>query len=272
MARWRNIIVVTIIVIATTIVMALSMKPGSQIMQYMGKAGYVVKPVQSVLTSIQNGVKNALNFFPNISKVKSQNKKYSKQIEVLESKLSRYEEYKRENSRLRSLLKLKSLYNYKKSLAAQIIAKDPTNWFGTFEINKGSNQGIKKKMAVITYKGLVGYVIQAGPNWSKVVSTLDTDCSASSLVVRTRDNGICMGDESISSNGLIKMNYISNSSKVSIGDSIETSGMGGTFIKGIPIGKVTSVKRDSDQLTKYAIVKPYVDFNKLEDVMVIIKK
>lgn len=272
MARWKNIIIVIIVIIATAIVMALSVKPKSQVMKYMSKAGYIIKPIQSGLSTIQNGVKNTVGFLPNAGKVESQNKKLQKQVDILQNKILKYEEYKKENTRLLSLLKLKSLYSYKKSVAAQIIAKDPTNWFDTFLINKGSNQGIKNNMPVITYKGLVGYVIQAGPNWSKVISILDSDCSASSLVVRTRDSGICVGDESINPNGLIKMNYINNSSKVSIGDSVETSGMGETFPKGIPIGKVSLIKRDSDQLTKFAIIKPYVNFYKIEDVMVIIKK
>lgn len=153
--------------------------------------------------------------------------------------------------------------------AAYIINKDISNYSNIFVINVGAKDGIKNNMTVISEEGLVGYIISVAENTSKVQTIIDTSSTVSATLTTSRDNIICKG--TIEEKGMLKASYIPTTANLVQGDAIETSGMGGIYPKGIKIGTIKNIKSTKNIVDRIAIIKPAVDFDKVETVLVITK-
>ena len=153
-------------------------------------------------------------------------------------------------------------------IAAQVIGLDPTGWFKSIIIDKGKNAGISLNMPVVNADGVVGKIVSTSPNYAKVLLVIDQNSSVDCLVQRTRDRGMVKGLSSVIS----KMDYVVKRSDVVADDIIITSGLGGIFPKGLPVGKVLNVKDVQGKLFKDIKIIPAVDFSKLEEVLVILKE
>ncbi|MDI3480493.1 MAG: rod shape-determining protein MreC [Tepidanaerobacteraceae bacterium] len=229
----------------------------------------ILSPAQKVLSTATAAIKESLGTIPDILALKKQNEELKKQVAELEQYKQKFLEYQKENINLRSLLGLKQR-NYQYDLeTAEVIGREPGNWFNVILIDKGEESGIKKDMAVITDKGLVGYILSAGKNFSKVILITDNRCSVSAMIERTRDNGILKGTIEPAPMGYIKMVYLPQEANIIKGDTVISSGLGGLIPKGIIIGEVVEAQKETNGLMQYAIVKPEVDFQKLEQVFVI---
>ena len=140
-------------------------------------------------------------------------------------------------------------------------------------IDKGTQSGLSVNMAVISINnGLIGRIVEIGPNWSKVLLITDADSSVSSLNDRTRELAVTKGtkgDPVSDKYGFVKLTYLATDADIITGDIITTSGFGGVFPKGILIGKVKEVKLEANGLTKYAHIEPASDLKRLEEVVVI---
>lgn len=211
-------------------------------------------------------------FFITIDELKEENKSLKKELKELEEKAIAYEEVFAENEVLKSHISLNGEYPDYSMVVADIISDSATNWEATYIINKGSTSGVLPGMAVICKDGLVGYVETTTSNTSKIISILDAGNSVSARVTRTRDEVVCKGTVSLATNQELKIINIPANMVLVEGDKLETSGIGGIYPKGIGIGKVTEVINKSNPLENEAIIKTYVDFNKLETVGVIIQK
>jgi len=231
--------------------------------------GAVVMPFQTLFTSTSKGVGGFFGYFADVKKIKEENKQMSEKIDELNNTIRNIEEFKLENERLKSMLDLKQdMWNYN-LVSAEVIAKDPGNWFNTFTIDKGTSSGLSVREAVITSKGLVGYIYEIGTNYAKVVTIIDSNSSTGSLVVRTRDIAMIEGDLELGMDGLCKMTYISKDASVITGDLIETSGLGGIYPKGILIGKIREIRPETHSVSQYAVVEPVVDFERISEVFVV---
>jgi len=229
----------------------------------------VFSPIHDFFSTIVNFIANKVASVKDIFYLKSQNEILKKKIEELSPYQKIYYELKTENEKLRRMLDLKQkTYDFDLE-AAEVIGRDPGNWSNIVIIDKGTNSGVYKNMAVISEDGLVGYTVDVGKNWAKVLIITDNRSSISAMIQRTRDNGIVKGSVSPAPPGYIKMVYLPVDASIVKGDVVISSGIGGIVPKGIVIGEVVEVKKESDNLMKYAIVKPAVDFNKLEYVFVI---
>ncbi|MBZ4668639.1 MAG: mreC, partial [Defluviitaleaceae bacterium] len=182
------------------------------------------------------------------------------------------QQYKEENTRLRNLLELDKKYADYPKIGAEIIGKDPGNWYNVFLIDKGSNDGLETDMVVLSGNGLVGHIIETAPNYSKVLSIIDDRNAVSSKVLRTSDLGVTKGDLTLMNEGLCKMEYIDSEADIIKGDEIVTSNLSDIYPPGIMIGTVKEIQVESHGLTKYALIEPVVDFRHLEEVLVINKK
>ena len=179
-----------------------------------------------------------------------------------------YEELVAENARLRELLEFKESTVTQELKAAQIIGKEPGNWFEVFTIDLGANDGIAAGMPVVTPQGLVGRVEEVGLSWAKVMSIIDVRSSVSAIMERTRDTGVVKG--TIGSDDLtatLTMNYLPLDTDIIEGDSVLTSGYDEVYPKGLIIGRVTSSTDQSGG--KLVVVEPGVDFRRLEEVLVV---
>ncbi|MGB9839305.1 rod shape-determining protein MreC [Thermovenabulum sp.] len=229
----------------------------------------VFSPISDFFSSVVNYFAGKVTSIKDIFYLKSQNEILKKKVDELSSYQKIYYELKTENEKLRRMLDLKERsYDYNLE-AAEVIGRDPSNWFNILIIDKGTNSGVSKNMAVISEDGLVGYTVDVGNNWAKVLLIIDNRSSISAMIQRTRDNGVIKGSVAPAPPGYLKMVYLPMDASVVNGDVVISSGLGGIVPKGIIIGKVEEVKKESDNLMKFAIVKPAVDFNKLEYVFVI---
>lgn len=228
-----------------------------------------LSPAQKVLSTVSITIKEGFSTIPEMFVLKKQNEELQKQVVELEQYKQQILEYQKENINLRSMLGLKQRSFQYDLEAAEVIGRDPGNWFNVILIDKGEESGIKKDMAVITDQGLVGYTLSTGKNYAKVILITDDRSSVSSMIERTRDNGIIKGTIDPAPRGFLKMVYLPQEANLVKGDVVISSGLGGIVPKGIIIGEVTEARKEPNDLMQYAIVKPEVDFQKLEQVFVI---
>ncbi|HHX23088.1 MAG TPA: rod shape-determining protein MreC [Thermoanaerobacterales bacterium] len=229
----------------------------------------LLSPVQEVLSKAGFTIKEKIDAIPQILYLQQENEELKKEVAELLHYKQNLVEFQRENADLRNLLGFKERSFQYDLEAAEVIARDSGNWFNIILIDKGEKHGIKKDMAVITDKGLVGYTISTAPNTSKVMIITDERSSVSAMLQRTRDNGIVKGTIDPAPSGYLKMDYLPQDANLVKGDIVISSGLGGLIPKGIVIGEVIEAKKEPHDLMQYAIIKPAVDFQRLEHVFVI---
>ena len=209
----------------------------------------------------------------NFSKIKEENEELTKENIDLENKLLEYDKIKEENDRLREVLNFKNSKNNYYYLGCEIIGYSGESFSSGYVIDKGENDGLKKDMIVISNKGLVGQVTSTGSNWAIVQSLINENIAVSVMVNSTRETtGILKGYVTHSNQNLTKVTNLPIDSAIKEGDVIVTSGLGQIYPKEVRIGEVVSVETDEVKVMKTAIVKPFVDFNKLEELFVVIPK
>ena len=176
--------------------------------------------------------------------------------------------------RLRELFQLDQKYPSYKKVAARIIGSDSSNWFNTFVIDKGTKDGIEKDMNVIAGSGLVGIVIDVGPNYAKVRSIIDDANNVSGMTLSTTDRCNVNGNlESMNENQVIEFSNLKcDENVIGPGEQLVTSNISDKYLEGILIGYISSIKRDSNNLTYSGTVTPAVDFKHLQEVLVILDK
>jgi len=264
------IIIVILAVIALIVLMVYTEAGKEKASMIENAMGQALLPLQKGLYSVSQYV---YNFFSDIGERRNMIRNYEDlQIRLadLEMELIRLEELEKQNERLK---KLASFVDENKDMVvtgATVIAKNPGNWFNNITIDKGSKHGVAVNMAVVTDQGLVGRVIEVADGWAKVRTIVDGKSAVSGIVQRNRDNGLLKGNNSLGSeDGLCRMIYLPEDSNVTAGDKVLTSGLGEIFPKGIYIGEIIEVTKDTRELYMTAIVKPGVDFQRLEEVLVV---
>ncbi len=260
-----GIIITVIILIILVFISNLRIEKVSYVENAFSK---IVMPIQNCLTYLKNKINGNDEFFSNINNLKEENEELKKKNSILEQNLRELEIIRTENSTLKEYLKLTEQYKEYTTIPAYIINKDISNYTDVFVINVGSKDGIEKNMTVISEKGLVGHVISVTDNTAKVQTIIDTASTVSSVISTTRDSIICRG--TLSGNEL-KAIYIPTDANLTIGDEIETSGMGGIYPKGIHIGTIKDIVNTKNITDRYMMVETAVDFKKIETVLVIVK-
>ena len=183
--------------------------------------------------------------------------------ELSESK-TRLMELTMENARLRQLLGFKAKTPLP-AVPAQVVGRDPTNWFKSVLINKGKKDGVAPRAAVVTHAGLVGRVIELGERAAKVLLVTDQASRVAVLIQRTRAEGIVAGDGRES----LRVEYLSRLADVRVGDVVISSGLGGVFPKGLKVGEVIAVEKKDYGLFQTVRVAPGADLSRLEEVLVL---
>ena len=233
--------------------------------------GVVVTPFQDLTTGISSWIDETVTSARNNTDLKEENEKLKNQIAELMEENRRLAMYEEENAQLSSLLKIAQRYPDYESVGAKIIAKDPGVWYDGFTIDKGTSSDISANMVLIAPEGLVGKVLESGATFSKAQSILDSRSSVPAMSVRTGDLGVVKGDYSLSNDGLCKMEYIDGNAEIMVGDEIVTSHLSDIYPEGLAIGKVLEIETDTNGLTKYAVIEPYVDLKHLDTILVIDK-
>ena len=273
MKPFKNKLAVTIVVLSVAFlgIIIFSLKNNSNIIS--SGVGSVISPLQKIIYNANDKLKESFDFFINFSKVKQENKELAAKNAELENQLIEYNRMKDENTRLREMFNYSEAHQNYNYLGCNIVGYSGGNISNGYIIDKGTNDGVKKDMVVITPAGLVGKVTKSESSYSIVQTILNENIAVASMVESTRETtGILQGVTDSKNKNLTILSNIPIDSEIKEGDIILTSGLGGMYPQEFRIGEVVSVEVDSVGIMKKAIVKPYVDFNKLEELFVVVPK
>ncbi len=224
-------------------------------------------PAQEQVSGVKRSVAEVFNhYFKNIDASK-ENVELQGQIGELKSRLFQYEGVIQENIRLRSLLKFSEEFRFQK-IVARVVATDASSDYRVVRIYKGIRDGVKIESAVLTSEGVVGYVYRLTNSYADVLTIVDPNSRIDAQVRRIRVHGIVEGQD-------LKrciMKYVSRTEPVILGDKIVTSGLGNIYPKGIQVGAVSKIERASYGITQQIEIRPSVNFEKLEEVFVLVSK
>ncbi|MCR6514201.1 rod shape-determining protein MreC [Clostridium sp. LY3-2] len=236
-------------------------------------AGTALNPVQKVAYTINSNLKNFVDLCLNFGTVKEENKNLTAENAKLKNDLLKYSNLKEENDNLRKSLKFQQENNNYNYIATNIIGYSGGNMLDGYVVDKGSDSGIKTGMVVIAADGLVGQVTSVVSNWSIIKTILNENIAVAVKVNDTKENtGILKGYRKGTNEAEAKVENLPLTSAVKEGDTIMTSGLGLIYPKNIMVGKVKSVQDDKVNVMKTAVVEPAVDFNKLEDLYIVVPK
>jgi rod shape-determining protein MreC len=224
----------------------------------------VVSPMQKGIADSQKSLSSLWENYISIVDTSKDNVLLKKKISRLESDLFSMEEIRQENLRLKRLLNYSSEISEQRVLA-QVVGWDSANEFKVIRLNKGSKDGIQVMSPVITDQGLVGYIYRVTENYSDVLTILDQNNRVDVLVERTRTHGIVEGVH----NFKCALKYVMRNELIEVGDKLITAGVGGVYPKGIKVGMITDIEKENFGMTLAVEVAPSVDFDKLEEVLVI---
>ena len=233
-------------------------------------AGMIVVPFEKSINGIGSWIGEINQTFQDKQDLIDKNQELQDAVDTLTEQNNILIQNQSELSRLQELYNLDEEYSSYPKVAARIISKDPGNWYDTFMINRGSNDGIRVDNNVIAGKGLVGIVTEVGPNWATVRAIIDDSSNVSATVTSISQNCMVTGDLQMMDDGKIRFIQLTDKEdQVQEGDKIVTSSVSNKFLKGILIGYISEVSTDANKLTKSGTIIPAVDFNDIQEVLVI---
>ena len=233
--------------------------------------GVVLTPIQSGINHVGGWFSGKMDYFEDNLKLAAQNEELQSQVDQLTVENTQLLQDKDELNSLRDLYELDHKYETYEKVGARVISKDDSsNWFSTFTIDKGSNDGLVVDMNVMAGSGLVGIITDVGPNWATVRSIIDDYSNVSAQISETEDTCIIAGDLSLTDEGTVRLVKLNDpDSKVKVGDTVVTSQISDIFLPGILIGYVSEIGVDSNNLTHSGLVSTVVDFKDIKEVLVI---
>lgn len=236
-----------------------------------GVASYVLVPLQKGINQIGSVFSGWSDQMTSLKDVMAENEELKVQVDELTTENNILQQDRFELNRLRELYQLDEKYPDYAKVGARVIGKDAGNWFQTFVIDKGSEDGIQVDMNVIAGSGLVGRVTSVSPQSATVLSIIDDSSNVAAQVLSTSDNCIVTGSLKLMSENKISISKLADDEdKVTSGEKIVTSNISDKYLPGILIGYVDEISMDSNNLTKSGTLRPAVDFAHLEEVLVIL--
>ena len=271
MKPFKNKLAVTIVLLSVAFCGMIIYSLQSDANGISSSVSTVVSPLQKIVYNINSRVKETVDFFLNFSEVKLENEQLKQKNAELANELIEYESLKDEVERLREALNFTESKNNYKYVGVNIIGYSGNSLSDGYIIDKGSNDGIAKNMVVVSYKGLVGKVTKVSSNFAVVQSILNENIAVAVMDQQTRDaTGVLQGLSDKKDTNMTVVYNLPIDSDVKEGDIIITSGLGKIYPKQIPVGTVVSVQEDNVKVMKSAVVEPFVNFNKLEELFVVI--
>ncbi|MCC8081961.1 MAG: rod shape-determining protein MreC [Lachnospiraceae bacterium] len=235
--------------------------------------GYVIIPMQKGINYAGGLLTDIRDNFVSKQELMQENEELKEELASAREELNQIQIDQDELKQLQVLYDMDQTWSDYDKIAASVIGKDSGNWFSTFVIDKGTNDGVTEGMNVIADGGLAGIVTSVGPNYATVRSIIDDSSNVSCKDLSTSDLLIVSGSlQSMNESGLITFSDLSDSDDAaSVGDQIVTSNISDLYLPGIPVGYITEITLDSNKLTKSGTVATIVDFEHLEKVFVILQ-
>lgn len=267
--RNARIIAAVGVVIILVALMNITSQERDHLTYFEEKTAEVMAPVQRWSYGFATGIRGWVLSLGELRSIRAENQKLKTDLQSYKVLQARLYELAMENQRLQTLLDFKAA-SPMRTAAARVIARNPDSWFSQVVIDKGRTSGIDVEMPVMTPSGVVGKVTKVTDTTATVLLLLDPESGVGGLVQRSRDTGVVLGQAGLA--GRLKIKFFSRDAHVAIGDDIISSGLGGVFPSGLPVGTVTRVEEEEFGLVKFAEVKPSADFDHLDEVLVITSK
>lgn len=233
-------------------------------------ANTIISPIRYVSVNTKKWFENFSSNLQSKKNIMYENEQLHVKIYELEYQMLEQEKLLQENNSLKRMLNIKSEYQHFELLYGRIILREHDNWSKKFTINVGSNEGVKLNQAVISTSGLVGYISKVNEKTSVVTTILDPSTSVSVNIGTINEPAILRGDLTLKSENKLKLEYIQIDTTISIGDMLYTSGLGNTYPSSIPVGKITSISGDKNDINRTAIVEPAVNISEISEVAIIV--
>ena len=235
-------------------------------------AGNMIIPFQRGITYVGSFLTDKADNFREIEALLEENSTLKAQVDDLTLELSRLQQDRYELAHLQELFELDAQYESYEKVGARIVGSESVNWYHSFLIDKGSKDGLSVDMNVIADGGLVGIITDVGPNWSRVTSVISDEINLMGQVLATEDNLIISGNLSaVKSKGTIDFSQLLDADdQVHTGDKVVTSSISDKYLPGLVIGYIDEIQLDANNMTKSGSLLPVVDFNHLDEVLVIL--
>jgi len=226
---------------------------------------FLVAPIQDTVSETLQAGRDVWRHYFTLVATARENERLREELQKSIARNNQWQETALSNQRLRRLLDFKSSMS-KESVAAEVIGRDPSPWYRTVIINKGRADGLRKALPVVVPEGVIGQVTDVSAGYAKVMLIVDRNSAVDALVQRSRARGVIKG----AATSRCIFEYVLRKDEVAVGDEIITSGLDGVFPKGFPIGTVTGVIKRTSDIFQEVIVTPYSDFERLEEVLVVL--
>lgn len=257
---------ISVILMLVTFVFDIPLKPLNEVVSV------TVVPLQKGISIVGENLYSKKELFKQVNELVDQNNKLMEQVNELTIQNNKLLQDTIELNSLLKLYELDQTYSDYPKTGARVISGSTGNWFSTFIIDKGSNDGMQVGMNVLAGGGLVGRITEVGSNWSRVLSIIDDTSNVSCMVLTTNDHLMVSGSLANMENGYIIFNQLSENAKnVEVGDKIVTSNISDVYLPGIPVGNISYMEKDSNHLSVSGYITPSVNFDHISEVLVITK-
>ncbi|MEG2403668.1 MAG: rod shape-determining protein MreC, partial [Oscillospiraceae bacterium] len=227
-------------------------------------------PFQRVSAMLSGGISGLVTKYAQIDEVMAQNETLKKRVSDMEKQMVEYDRMQMENQQYKDLYKIREEKPEFKVASGSVIARDAMEQFSSFTLDVGSSSGIEQYDVVINSEGcLVGQVLEAGPNWCKVITIIDPTLNAAAIVSSTRDTGIVTGDAEYAAMGKCVMTNLSRETMATEGDLVTTTGLGGVFPKNIIVGAIEEITPEISGKSMVAVIQPNAKISTLTMAFVI---
>lgn len=265
LARYRRATILTTTLVLSFLLMTLQVRHDTAVVAFTRQVLlFTVSPFIKLTAVTVQGVTGIWRDYVDLRGLQEENKGLQRETATQKRRIDQLEEQALETQRLQALLAMRQA-SRAEFLTARVIGKDATNWFKTILLDRGSLEGVRRNQPVLAPDGLVGRVVEVTPTSAKVQLLTDPVNAVGGLIQRTRVTGIVSGNLGAGA----RVRYLPLMADVVVGDQVVTSGMGGVFPKGIPIGRITAVDRRSGALFQEASLQSAVDLSRLEEVLIL---
>ena len=265
--RFILVILAVFIILGNLVFLAVGSQDGVAVGRFERLTIAMVAPFQKMVSTTVDAIQDVWTVYVASISAARENKELKKALAQATADQNHYREVLLENERLRKFIHFKETES-RIMVAAKVIARDPSPWFSTMMIDKGTDEGLLRGLPVVAAEGIVGQVVAVSSRYSRVLLITDRNSSVDALVQNTRARGIVQGDNT----DTCFFDYILRKEVVAIGDHIVASGLDQVFPKGLSIGTVVDVKKENSALFQHVKIKTSVDFNTLEEVLVFVKQ
>ena len=267
LVRHKRFLLTAVFLLAVFLVYALNLRNKEHANPVERGVMTLTAPIAEGGTAVTGAVGTIWSDYIDLLEVRQENVKLRKTVQRLNERIVAGNEAVMANARLKALLDLKGTLNTP-SLAVSVIGEDSSAWFKTLVVDRGSSDGLTEGLPVLAAGGVVGRLVKVAPNSSRVLLLTDHASAIAALVQRSRARGVVRG----AGGGRCSMEFTVKEDDVKVGDAVVSSGIGGVFPKGLPIGEVTMVKKGEYGVFQTIEVRPAVNIANLEEMLVLFRQ